>query len=57
MKKYIIAAALVLSTAVTALSLTKTNNQKAEEAKIKSESVSFSAKDSSMPKSDIATAD
>jgi hypothetical protein len=56
MKKIIIAAALILTSAVTALSITRTDN-KAEQVKIKAETSSFTAKDSSMPKSDIATAD
>jgi hypothetical protein len=54
MKKIIIAAALVLVSGFTAFSLTNNNNS---EAKIKSESENFAVKDSSMPKSDIATAD
>jgi len=56
MKKITIIAALVLASGFTAFSLTKANNNTAE-AKIKSESANFAAKDSSTPKSDIATAD
>lgn len=55
MKKIIIAAALVLASGVTAFSLTRTNDQATE--KVKSEKASFAVKDSSRPKSDIATAD
>lgn len=56
MKKIIIIAAIVLTSAVTAFSLTRTES-KAEQAKIKSETSNFGVKDSSTPKSDIATAD
>jgi hypothetical protein len=55
MKKIIIAAALILVSGVTAFSLTR-NNNKAEE-KIKSDNPTLAVKDSSRPKSDIATAD
>jgi uncharacterized protein YxeA len=57
MKKIIIIAALVLTSAVTAFSLTKNDNTKAVEAKIKAESATFDMKEVSRPKSDIATAD
>ena len=55
MKKFIIAAALVLSTAVTAFSLTTSN--KAPENKLKDKSIINTAITTSAPKSDIATAD
>jgi hypothetical protein len=55
MKKSIIAAALILVSCLTAFSLTR-NNNKAEE-KIKSDNSTLAVKDSSKPKSDIATAD
>lgn len=55
MKKFTIAAALILVSGVTAFSLTR-NNSKAEE-KIKSDNPTLAVKDSSRPKSDIATAD
>jgi hypothetical protein len=55
MKKIIIAAALILVSGVTAFSLTR-NNNKAED-KVQSNNQPFAVKDSSRPKSDLATAD
>jgi hypothetical protein len=55
MKKIIIAAALILVSGVTAFSLTRNNNK--TEEKVKSDNLTFAVKDSSRPKSDIATAD
>ena len=57
MKKIIIAAALVLTSAVTAFSLTTKNNNITEATKIQEDSVTVSVKNPSAPKSDIATAD
>jgi len=56
MKKIIIAAALILTSAVTAFSLSRAENH-AEQTKIKTETAGFTNKGSAMPKSDIATAD
>ena len=56
MKKIIIVAALILSTGVTAFSLTS-NNDKAAQQKVKTENSTLALKASSSPKSDIATAD
>ncbi|WP_374951756.1 hypothetical protein [Mucilaginibacter sp.] len=55
MKKFIIAAALVLTSGVTAFSLTRDNGQATE--KVQSEQAALAVKDSSRPKADIATAD
>lgn len=55
MKKFIIAAALVLVSGVTAFSLSSNKDEATE--KVKSEKASFAVKDSSRPKADIATAD
>jgi PKD repeat protein len=57
MKKIIIAAALVLTSAVTAFSLTTTNANKTEDTKLKEDAVTVSVKNTNAPKSDIATAD
>ncbi|MCQ6957892.1 hypothetical protein [Mucilaginibacter aquariorum] len=57
MKKIIIAAALVLTSAVTAFSLTTKADTKIESNKLKEDSITVSVKSSSAPKSDIATAD
>jgi hypothetical protein len=58
MKKIIIAAALVLTSAVTAFSLTISNNTNAaEDAKIQQDAITTSVKNTAAPKSDIATAD
>ena len=56
MKKIIIATALLLTTAVTAFSLAKKDAGK-ENISTKTENTNLSVKDSSTPKSDIATAD
>ncbi|MBD1395020.1 hypothetical protein [Mucilaginibacter glaciei] len=57
MKKFIIAAALVLVSGVTAFSLTNSNTNNDINEKVKSEKASMAIKESSRPKSDIATAD
>jgi hypothetical protein len=57
MKKIIIAAALILTSAVTAFSLTTKTDNKVEPNKLKEDSITVSAKSASTPKSDIATAD
>jgi hypothetical protein len=57
MKKIIIAAALILTSAVTAFSLTTSNTNKAETKKLKEDSITLSVKSTSAQKSDIATAD
>lgn len=57
MKKIIIAAALVLTSAVTAFSLTTKTDDKAEANKLQQDAATTSFKSSSAPKSDIATAD
>jgi hypothetical protein len=57
MKKIIIAAALVLTSVVTAFSLTTQTDNKVESNKLKEDSVTVSVKNANAPKSDIATAD
>jgi hypothetical protein len=57
MKKIIIAAALVLTSVVTAFSLTTKTDNKVESNKLKEDSVTVSVKNANAPKSDIATAD
>jgi PKD repeat protein len=57
MKKIIIIAALVLTSVVTAFSLTTTNANKTEDTKLKEDAVTTSVKNTAAPKSDIATAD
>jgi hypothetical protein len=57
MKKIIIAAALVLTSAVTAFSLTTNNTNKAEDARLQKDAISLSVKRTAAPKSDIGTAD
>jgi hypothetical protein len=57
MKKLIIAAALVLTSAVTAFSLTASNTNKAEDNKLQQDAITTSVKNTAAPKSDIATAD
>jgi hypothetical protein len=56
MKKITIATAFLLTTAVTAFSLAKKDAGK-ENISTKTENTNFGVKDSSAPKSDIATAD
>ncbi|WP_162499873.1 hypothetical protein [Mucilaginibacter terrigena] len=56
MKKIIIAAALVLTSAVTAFSLTTSNTTKAD-TKLNQDALTTSVKNTAAPKSDIATAD
>jgi hypothetical protein len=57
MKKIIIAAALVLTSVVTAFSLTTKTDNKVESNKLKEDSITVSVKNANAPKSDIATAD
>jgi PKD repeat protein len=57
MKKIIIAAALILTSAVTAFSLTTANNNKAEDTKLKEDAITVSVKSTNAPKADIGTAD
>jgi hypothetical protein len=57
MKKIIIVSALILTSAVTAFSLTTNTAKHAESDKLNKESARFSVKDTAAPKSDIATAD
>jgi uncharacterized protein (DUF1778 family) len=57
MKKIIIAAALILTSAVTAFSLTTANTNKAEDTQLKQDAITISVKSTNAPKSDIATAD
>ncbi|MCQ6957891.1 hypothetical protein [Mucilaginibacter aquariorum] len=57
MKKIIIAAALVLTSVVTAFSLTTKTDSKVESNKLQEDSVTVSVKNVNAPKSDIATAD
>jgi len=57
MKKIIIAAALVLTSVVTAFSLTTKTDNKVESNKLQEDSVTVSVKNVNAPKSDIATAD
>ena len=57
MKKIIIAAALVLTSAVTAFSLTTKAGNNTEATKMQEDSITVSVKNPSAPKSDIATAD
>ena len=57
MKKIIIVAALVLTSAVTAFSLTTKTDNKIESNKLKEDSITLSVKSANTPKSDIATAD
>jgi hypothetical protein len=57
MKKIIIAAALILTSAVTAFSLTKTTTNKTEDTKLKEDAITVSVKHSATPKADIGTAD
>jgi hypothetical protein len=57
MKKIIIAAVLILTSAVTAFSLTIKTDNKVESNKLKEDNITVSVKSASAPKSDIATAD
>lgn len=57
MKKIIIAAVLVLTSAVTAYSLTTTAANKIEDNKLKEDAITVSVKSTHTPKADIATAD
>ena len=57
MKKIIIAAALILTSAVTAFSLTTTAANKTEDTKLKEDAITVSDKNTAAPKSDIATPD
>ncbi|MET3979534.1 hypothetical protein ABIB62_002120 [Mucilaginibacter sp. UYP25] len=57
MKKIIIAAALILTSAVTAFSLTVKTDTKTEANKLQQDAVTASVKSSNAPKSDIGTAD
>lgn len=57
MKKIIIIAALVLTSVVTAYSLTTINVNKTEDTKLKEDAITASVKNTAAPKSDIATAD
>ncbi|MEB0263594.1 MULTISPECIES: hypothetical protein [unclassified Mucilaginibacter] len=57
MKKIIIAAALILTSAVTAYSLTIKTDNKAEVNKLQQDAITTSVKNTAAPKSDIGTAD
>jgi hypothetical protein len=57
MKKTIIAAALILTSAVTAFSLTASNINKTEDTKLQQDAITTAVKTPNAPKSDIATAD
>jgi multisubunit Na+/H+ antiporter MnhC subunit len=57
MKKIIIITALVLTSAVTAFSLTASNTNKAADTKLQQDAITTSVKNTAAPKSDIATAD
>ncbi|WP_158596557.1 hypothetical protein [Mucilaginibacter phyllosphaerae] len=57
MKKIIIAAALILTTAVTAYSLSVKTDTKIDTNKLQEDSITVSVKSTTAPKSDIATAD
>ncbi|GGH02249.1 hypothetical protein [Mucilaginibacter phyllosphaerae] len=57
MKKVIIAAALILTSAVAAFSLTTKAGNKTEQNKLQEDSITVSVKNANAPKSDIATAD
>ncbi|MFA6249420.1 MAG: hypothetical protein WC615_20950 [Mucilaginibacter sp.] len=57
MKKIIIIAALVLTSAVTAFSLTTSTTNKAADTKLQQDAITTSVKNTAAPKSDIATAD
>ncbi|MCO5934510.1 hypothetical protein NAF17_03065 [Mucilaginibacter sp. RB4R14] len=57
MKKTIVAAALILTSAVTAYSLTIKTDNKAEANKLKQDAITTSVKSTAAPKSDIGTAD
>ena len=57
MKKIIIAAALVLTSAVTAFSLTTKTDNNVNADKLKEDAVTVSVKTTSTPKSDVGTAD
>ncbi|MFD0764261.1 hypothetical protein ACFQZI_05320 [Mucilaginibacter lutimaris] len=57
MKKIIIAAALVLASAVTAFSLTTKTDNSVNADKLKEDAVTVSVKNTSAPKSDVGTAD
>jgi hypothetical protein len=57
MKKIIIIAALVLTSAVTAFSLSTGNTNKTADTKLQQDAITTSVKNTAAPKSDIATAD
>jgi hypothetical protein len=57
MKKIIIIAALVLTSAVTAFSLTTKSDDKVNANKLNEDAVTVSVKTTTAPKSDIGTAD
>jgi hypothetical protein len=58
MKKIIIISAVILSSALTALSISrKPANNTAEVSKLKTESIAFAAKNTDPQKSDLATGD
>jgi len=57
MKKIIIAAALVLTSAVTAYSLTTKADDKLSTNKVQEDSITVSVKSANAPKSDVGSAD
>ena len=57
MKKIIIAAALILTSAVTAYSISANTDTKMDANKLQEDSITVSVKSTTAPKSDIATAD
>ncbi|MET3979535.1 hypothetical protein ABIB62_002121 [Mucilaginibacter sp. UYP25] len=57
MKKIIIAAALVLTSAVTAFSLTTKTDNKVNANKLQEDAITTSVKNTAAPKSDVGSAD
>ncbi len=57
MKKIIIVAALVLTSAVTAFSLTTKTDNKVDANKLKEDAVTVSVKSANTPKADVGSAD
>ncbi|MCO5934511.1 hypothetical protein NAF17_03070 [Mucilaginibacter sp. RB4R14] len=57
MKKIIIVAALVLTSAVTAFSLTTKTDNKVNANKLKEDAVTVSVKSANTPKADVGSAD